>query len=127
MPITVDAAVAGIIVTLLGGLIAVAVRAGILSEKVRKTEEAMKEMEERFTKEKDEAISKHCSDMDAIHALTREHKEHNDKRIGELFESRNETRVEISVLANSMQTVATSISEMRKDLRDFMAEVRGKK
>ena len=124
MPITVDAAVAGIIITLLGGLIAVAVRAGVLSEKVRKTEEAMKEMEDRFKAEKDAAIEQHCKDMDEAHAKIDEHKEHNDKRIAELYDSRNDTRVEVSVLANSMQTVVQSITEMRKDLRDFMNEVK---
>jgi HAMP domain-containing protein len=121
MQMTIDV---GIAVTVLLAILALAVAWGVLKEKVSKLEETTKEMERRFSTEKEEAINAHIKDIEEIGKRMCDDKAHNDKRIQELYESRNDQRTEVAVLAASMAHVVESVGKLEASITQFMAEMR---
>lgn len=114
----------GIVVTVLLALLALAVAWGVLKEKVSKLEGSCKDMETRFSEEKDEALRQHVRDIEEVERRMCDDKAHNDKRIQELYESRNDTRTEVAVLTSSMAHVVESVGKLEATITEFMAEIR---
>jgi uncharacterized membrane protein (DUF106 family) len=64
------------------------------------------------------------TEVDELKTRVREDKDHNDKRFGELYESRNELQNNMGILNNTMLHVVEVMTEIKTDLKEFMEKVR---
>jgi hypothetical protein len=67
--------------------------------------------------------------QEAFDNLTREvaaAKVHDDKRFAELYDSRNQSCNDTTILATQMQHLIDTVNELKNDMKEFMSESRRK-
>lgn len=127
--IAIVAMIVTVLISGIGSAVFVAVKFGYFTKAMESLKEDMGVMEkkhdldiasikESFRAEKEAAIAQHCKDVDVIMTRIAEDKDHDDKRIQELYESRNETNSNLRDIMKDVQYMVKSMDELKDALKE---------